>query len=77
MAINTINRVVIYARVSTTNHGQDVTMQLRELREYASRRGWQVIAEYADYVSGAKERRPALDRMMQDAKRRKFDVVLC
>jgi DNA invertase Pin-like site-specific DNA recombinase len=52
-------------------------MQLRELREYASRRGWQVIAEYADYVSGAKERRPALDRMMQDAKRRKFDVVLC
>jgi DNA invertase Pin-like site-specific DNA recombinase len=77
MASNTINRVVIYARVSTTNHGQDVNMQLRELREYASRRGWQVAKEYTDYVSGAKERRPALDGLMHDAKRRKFDVVLC
>ena len=69
-------RVAIYARVSTTNHGQDVTMQTRELREYAGRRGWTVAGEYVDAgVSGAKDRRPELDRMMADAHRRKFDVV--
>ena len=69
-------RVAIYARVSTTNHGQDVTMQTRELREYAERRGWTVAGEYVDAgVSGAKDRRPELDRMMADAHRRKFDVI--
>lgn len=77
MADNTIRRVGIYVRVSTANHGQDTEVQARELREYASRRGWQIVEEYADFVSGAKERRPALDRLVRDARYRKFDAVLC
>jgi len=69
-------RAAIYARVSTTNHGQDVTMQTRELREYCERRGWGIAGEYVDSgVSGTKEKRPELDRLMADAHRRKFDVV--
>jgi DNA invertase Pin-like site-specific DNA recombinase len=52
-------------------------MQLAELREYASRRGWQVTAEYVDHgVSGSKESRPSLNRLMVDAHRRTFDAVL-
>lgn len=70
-------RVAIYARVSTTN-GQSPEMQLSDLREYVSRRGWEVFAEYVDNgVSGAKESRPELNRLMADAHRRHFDVVLC
>jgi DNA invertase Pin-like site-specific DNA recombinase len=69
-------RVAIYARVSTTNHGQDVTMQTRELREYCERRGWTVVGEYVDTgISGAKDRRPELDRLMADARRRRFEVL--
>lgn len=65
----------IYARVST-NNGQNPEMQLRELREYCHRRGWAVAEEYVDVgISGAKERRPELDRMLADAHRRKFDAV--
>ena len=76
MATNSITRVAIYARVSTTNHGQDVTMQTRELREHCERRGWKIAAEYVDAgISGAKDRRPELDRLMADAHRRKFDVI--
>jgi DNA invertase Pin-like site-specific DNA recombinase len=52
-------------------------MQLAELREYASRRGWQIIEEYTDQgVSGCKESRPALNRLMSDACRRRFDAIL-
>jgi len=70
-------RVGIYARVSTTN-GQSPEMQLSDLREYASRRGWEMFAEYVDNgVSGAKESWPELNRLMSDAHRRHFDVVLC
>jgi DNA invertase Pin-like site-specific DNA recombinase len=77
MATQTINRVAIYARVSTTNHGQDVNMQLRELREYFERRGWELAAEYVDAgISGSKEKRPELDRLMADAHRRRFDAVI-
>jgi DNA invertase Pin-like site-specific DNA recombinase len=69
-------RVAIYARVST-NNGQDPTMQTRELREYAERRGWTVTSEYVDIgISGTKERRPELDRLMSDAHRRRFDAVV-
>jgi DNA invertase Pin-like site-specific DNA recombinase len=69
-------RVALYARVSTLN-GQHPEMQLSELREYGARRGWQIIAEYVDEgVSGSRERRPQLDRLMADAHRRKFDAVL-
>src|SRR5712691_500268 len=71
-------RVAIYARVSTANNGQDPTMQTRELREYAERRGWTIAGEYVDVgISGTKERRPELDRLMTDAHRRRFDAVLC
>jgi DNA invertase Pin-like site-specific DNA recombinase len=51
-------------------------MQTRELREYCERRGWTVVAEYVDVgISGTKEKRPELDRLMADAHRRRFDVV--
>jgi DNA invertase Pin-like site-specific DNA recombinase len=70
-------RVAIYARVSTANNGQDPTMQTRELREHCERRGWNVAGEYVDVgISGTKEKRPELDRLMADAHRRKFDVVI-
>jgi len=72
----TITRVALYARVSTL-HGQDPETQLRELREHATRRGWHIVEEFVDLgVSGAKESRPALDKLMRDAARRKFDAVL-
>lgn len=52
-------------------------MQTRELREYAERRGWAVTSEYVDIgISGTKEKRPELDRLMSDAHRRRFDAVL-
>jgi DNA invertase Pin-like site-specific DNA recombinase len=51
-------------------------MQLHELREYCERRGWQIAGEYIDAgVSGTKDKRPELDRMMSDAHKRRFDVV--
>jgi DNA invertase Pin-like site-specific DNA recombinase len=71
-----IIRVALYARVSTLNN-QDPEMQLAELREYAGRRGWQIVEEYTDQgVSGCKESRPALNRLMSDACRRRFDAIL-
>jgi len=71
-----IARVALYARVSTLNN-QDPEMQLSELREYAERRGWQIVEEFTDQgVSGCRESRPALNRLMSDACRRRFDAVL-
>jgi len=70
-------RAAIYARVSTTNNGQDPSMQTRELDEYSQRRGWTVVGEYVDVgISGTKERRPRLDALIADAGRRRFDVVV-
>jgi DNA invertase Pin-like site-specific DNA recombinase len=70
-------KVAIYARVSTANNGQDPTMQTRELKEYAERRGWELAGEYVDIgISGTKEKRPELDRLMADAHRRRFDCVV-
>ena len=63
--------------MSTSNGHQDPEMQLAELREYASRRGWEIVGEYTDQgVSGSKESRPELNRLMTDAHRRGFDAVL-
>jgi DNA invertase Pin-like site-specific DNA recombinase len=71
-----IVRVALYARVSTLSN-QDPEMQLSELREYAGLRGWQISEEYTDQgVSGCKESRPALNRLMSDACRRHFDAIL-
>lgn len=70
-------RAAIYARVSTSNNGQDPKVQTRELGEFCERRGWKVLPEYVDVgISGTKEKRPALDRLMADAYKRKFDVVV-
>jgi hypothetical protein len=70
-------RAALYARVSTANNGQDPTMQTRELREYCERRNWKVTGEYVDAgVSGTKESRPELNRLMADAHRRRFDAVV-
>jgi DNA invertase Pin-like site-specific DNA recombinase len=70
-------RVAIYARVSTINHGQDAGLQSGELREFAEARGWKLADEYVDHgVSGSTDSRPELNRLMADAKRRRFDVVL-
>jgi len=69
-------RAALYARVSTLN-GQHPQMQLRELTEHVTRRGWEIMGEYVDEgVSGSKESRPELNRLMADAHRRLFDIVL-
>ena len=70
-------RAAIYVRVSTDR--QTVENQLRELRQIAERRGWEVVKEYNDAgISGSKGRngRPGLDEMLKDAQRRRFDVVM-
>ena len=69
-------RVALYARVSTQNGHQDPQLQLRELREYCLRRGWGIADEYTDHISGAKDKRPELDRLMSDAHHRRFDGVI-
>lgn len=70
-------RTAIYARVSTTNHGQDVGLQLDELRQVAGQRGWSVVGEFIDDgVSGTQASRPALDEMMALARRGKLDLVV-
>ena len=71
----TLKRAAIYARVSTLE--QTSENQLVEVRRYVELRGWS-ITEYVDEgVSGTKDRRPALDQLVRDAKRRRFDVVVC
>ena len=68
-------RAAIYARVSTLE--QEPENQLQELRRYCELRGW-TLQEHVDRgVSGAKDRRPALDELLRDAKRRRFDVLVC
>src|SRR5499433_2747028 len=72
-----MKRAALYMRVSTKGHGQTTDTQAIALREYAERRGFQIVDEYRDEgISGAKDRRPELDRMMADARKRRFDAVL-
>ncbi len=69
-------RAALYARVSTANKGQDVGLQLDELRQVASQRGWLVRAELVDEgISGSKDSRPALDELMGLARAGKLDLV--
>lgn len=66
----------IYARVSTTDKGQDTENQLFQLREYCKRSGWRVSKEYVDHVSGKTGERDAFKQLFEDASRKLFDVVL-
>jgi len=69
-----MRRIALYARVSTSE--QHVEPQLHALRGYSEARGLEIAAEYVDHgVSGAKDRKPALDRLLADARRRRFDVL--
>jgi DNA invertase Pin-like site-specific DNA recombinase len=71
-----MKRAAIYARVSTVDRGQDPETQLRQLREYAERRGFPVVTEYVDHASGAKNDRLQYRAMLEAARRRQFDVLL-
>ena len=70
-------KAAVYARVSTSNGSQTCENQLLELRRYCEARGWTVYAEYTDEMSGAKDRRPGLDRLLLDARRARVQVVVC
>jgi DNA invertase Pin-like site-specific DNA recombinase len=67
-------RIAIYARVSTAD--QHPETQLLDLRLMAKQRGYEVVHEYTDIISGAKSRRPGLDQLLADARRHRFDIVL-
>src|ERR1700733_14584009 len=70
-----MKRAGLYCRVSTLD--QNPQTQLLDLRQFAAQRGLQIVGEYKDHgVSGTKDRRPALDKMMEDARRHRFDVVV-
>jgi DNA invertase Pin-like site-specific DNA recombinase len=70
-------RAALYARVSTINHGQDPEVQLGELREFCKRRGFIVAHEYVDKgISGSREKRPALDKLLADCRKRLVDAVV-
>jgi DNA invertase Pin-like site-specific DNA recombinase len=69
-------KAALYVRVSTTDR-QHPDMQMGELREYCRRRGWEIAGEYTDAgISGAKEKRPQLDRMLAECRARKVDAVV-
>jgi len=68
-------RAALYLRVSTSD--QTVENQRIELARYAQARGWTTVEYVDEAVSGAKDRRPALDELLMDARRRKFDVLVC
>ena len=69
-----MKRAVLYMRVSTLD--QHPETQLHDLRQMAQQRGYQIVEEYTDRISGAKARRPGLDKMMLDGRRNRFEVVL-
>jgi len=69
-----MKRAAIYTRVSTAD--QHPETQLYDLREMAKQRGYEIVHEYGDVISGSKSKRPGLDALMADARRHRFDVVL-
>lgn len=70
-------RAGLYARVSTKAGSQNPDMQLRELRDYCQRRGWEVAGEYVEVgVTGSKEQRPELDRLLAECRKRRVDAVV-
>lgn len=68
-------KAALYARVSTLDKGQDPELQLRPMREYCKRMGWE-FDEYVDHISGTKEKRPGLDKLMAKIKLREYDVLI-
>jgi DNA invertase Pin-like site-specific DNA recombinase len=71
-----MKQAAIYARVSTHN-GQNPEMQLDEVREFCRRRGWKIAGEFVDEgISGSREHRPALDRLLSDCRKRLVDAVV-
>ena len=69
-----MKRASLYSRVST--YDQNPQTQILDLRQMASQRGYEVVAEFTDKISGTKSKRPGLDQMMADARRGRFDVVM-
>jgi DNA invertase Pin-like site-specific DNA recombinase len=69
-----VKRAALYLRVSSVDQNPDT--QLYDLRQMAAQRGYEIVAEVTDKISGVKARRPGLDSLMQDARRGRFDVVL-
>lgn len=73
--ISIVKKTALYARVSTTD--QHVQSQLLALRDYCTARGFEIYQEYVDSgVSGTKDSRPALNALMDDARKRKFDTII-
>jgi DNA invertase Pin-like site-specific DNA recombinase len=71
-----IERVALYARVSTKDGRQDTENQLIALRKYCQKQGWEIAGEYVDHETGGTSKRPQFQRMFGDARARKFDLVL-
>src|SRR6516165_6429285 len=71
-----IERVALYARVSTKDGRQDTENQLIALREYCAKQSWAVAGEYVDHETGGTSKRPHFQQMFADARARKFDLVL-
>jgi len=69
-----VKRAALYMRVSTVD--QHPETQLHDLRQMAVQRGFEIVQEFTDRISGVKAKRPGLDAMMTDARRGRFDVVL-
>lgn len=77
MPTSPTSRAALYARVSTTHHGQDVGLQLDALREVAAARGWGVVEEFVDEgISGTKTTRPGLDAMLEACRLGTVDMVV-
>jgi DNA invertase Pin-like site-specific DNA recombinase len=69
-----VKRAALYSRVST--YDQNPQTQILDLRQMAAQRGYEIVQEYSDKISGTKAKRPGLDQMMTDARRGRFDVLL-
>jgi DNA invertase Pin-like site-specific DNA recombinase len=71
-----IEKVALYARVSTKDGRQDTENQLIALRDYCRKQGWEIAGEYVDRETGGTSKRPHFQKMFADARQRKFDLVL-
>ena len=69
-------KIAIYARVSTKDKGQDTENQLVQLREFASKQGWEIVREFVERETGGKKDRPEFQAMFEAASQRKFDLLL-